>query len=168
MKIELIEVGSDELPVLRRLMQLYLYEIYSFGGWDIENDGTYGNPDWLEDLLTNTARQRYLIKVDGKLAGLALTRSGTYFSGDDAKEISDFFILRKYRRQGVGKSVAARLFVGFAGTWEAAVLSTNIPAQHFWRAVIADYTAGRYEEFCTHYRECDFVVFRFSGREGHF
>ena len=95
-----------------------------------------------------------------------MTRFGTYFSGDDAKEISEFFIVRKYRRQGVGKHIAARLFDGFAATWEAAVLSTNLPAQQFWRAVITDYAAGRYEEFSTHYRECDFVVFRLRARGG--
>jgi predicted acetyltransferase len=163
MNIEVVETGPNQIPVLRRLMQLYLYDLFFFGGGDIEDDGTYGNAEWLDDLSTNERRQRYFIKVDRKLAGFAITRRGTYFSGDEAKEISEFFVLRKYRRRGGGKSVAGRLFNGFGGTWEAAVLDTNTPAQHFWRAAIADYTGGRYEEFCAHYRECDFVVFRFSG-----
>jgi len=43
-------------------MQLNLYEIFSFGGWDLNDDCTYGNPDWLEGLWTNERQQRYLIK----------------------------------------------------------------------------------------------------------
>jgi predicted acetyltransferase len=72
-------------------MQLYLYDLGSLDGWDIADDGTYGNADGIETFWTDTDRQRYL--VDGKLSGFVLTRAGTYFSGDDAHEISEFFIL---------------------------------------------------------------------------
>ena len=163
MDLELLKAGADHIPVLRRLVQLYLCEIFLFGGWDINDDGTYGDAKRIETFWIDKKRENYLLKVEGKLAGFAMTRSGTYFSGADAKEISEFFILRKYRRRGIGKTVAGRLFDGFAGTWEAAVLNTNIPAQHFGRAAIADYTGGAYQEFSAHYGECDFVVFRLAG-----
>jgi predicted acetyltransferase len=122
-----------------------------------------GNADRIEHFWTDERRQRYLVRVDGKLSGFVLTRVGTYFSGDNAQEISEFFILRKYRRQGVGQSVATRLFDGFGGTWEVAVMKTNTPAQHFWRRVIADYTGCRYEGFSAPYGSTDFVIFRFRG-----
>jgi predicted acetyltransferase len=166
MNIELLEPGPDQIPVLRQLMQLYLYDLGSLDGWDISEDGTYGNADRIEHFWTDGQRQRYLVRVDGKLSGFVLTRSGTYFSGETAHEISEFFILRKYRRQGVGRSVATRLFDGFDGTWEVAVMQTNTPAQHFWRAVIVEYTGGQYEEFSAHHGPTDFVVFRFSGGRG--
>jgi predicted acetyltransferase len=162
MNIELLNAGLNQIPVLRRLMQLYLYDLGPLDGWDIADDGAYGNTDRIESFWTDADRQRYLVQVDGKLSGFVLTRNRTYFSGDDAHEISEFFILQKYRRMGVGRNVANRFFDAFTGTWEVAVMKTNTPAQHFWRAVIADYASGRYEEFPACHGTVDFVVFRFS------
>jgi predicted acetyltransferase len=118
MNIELLEAGPEQVPVLRRLMQLYLYDLGTLDGWDINDDGTYGNADRIETFWTDERRQRYLVKLDGKLSGFVLTRSGTAFSGDHAREISEFFILRTSRRRGVGRSVATHLFDGFGGTWD--------------------------------------------------
>jgi hypothetical protein len=42
-------------------------------------------------------------------------------------------------------------------------MQTNTPAQHFWRAVIAEYTGRRYEECSATYGATDVAVFRFSG-----
>ena len=67
-----------------------------------------------------------------------------------------------YRRQGVGGSVATRLF---DGTWEVAVIQTNTPAQHCWRTLIAEYTSRRYEERSATSGTTD-VVFRCSGGHG--
>jgi predicted acetyltransferase len=164
MHIELLQPKSEDILALRRLMQLYLYDLGSLDGWDIADDGTYGNPDRIETFWTDADRQRYLVRVDGKLSGFVLTRSGTYFSGDDAREISEFFILRKYRRLGVGRTTANRIFDSFPGTWEVAVMKSNAPAQNFWRAVVSDYTNQQYEEFPAHHGTTDFVVFRFLRR----
>jgi predicted acetyltransferase len=166
MNVELLETGPEQIPVLRHLMQLYLYDFASFDDCDIGEDGTYGNAARIEDFWTDERRQRYLVQVNGNLSGFVLTRSGTSFSGETAQEISEFFILRKYRRQGVGRSVAIRLFDGFGGTWEVAVMQINTPAQQFWRAVIVEYTSGQYEEFYAQRDTTDFVVFRFSGGRG--
>ncbi|MGH7418317.1 MAG: hypothetical protein ACREKB_11130, partial [Candidatus Rokuibacteriota bacterium] len=43
--------------------------------------------------------------------------------------------------------MASRLFDSAAGTWEVAALKSNVPAQHFWRAVTTRYAAGRVEAF---------------------
>src|SRR5919109_3763339 len=161
MNVELLESRPDDIPVLRRLMQLYLG---SRDGWHIADDGTYGDTERIEGFWTDKRRQLYLVKVDGKLSGFVLTRAGTYFSGDVAHEISEFFVLQKYRRLGVGRTIATRLFNIFTGKWEVAVMKANIPAQHFWRAVIADYSGGNYEEFSAHYETTEFVVFRLCGR----
>jgi predicted acetyltransferase len=166
MNIELLEPGPEQIPVLRQLMQLYLYDLGSIDGWDIGEDGTYGNAGRIAHFWTDERRQRYQVRVDGKLSGFVLTRSGASFSGEAAHEISEFFILRKYRRQGVGRSIATRLFDEFSGPWEVAVMQTNTPARHFWRAVIGEYTGGQYEEFAAHHGPTDVVVFRFRGGRG--
>jgi predicted acetyltransferase len=163
MNIELLQPKPDDIPALRRLMQLYLYDLGSLDGWDIGDDGTYGNAERIEGFWTDERRQRYLVKVEGKLGGFILARAGTYFSGEEAHEISEFFILQKYRRLGVGRNVANRTFDGFAGTWEVAVMKSNTPAQQFWRVVISEYTGDVFEEFTAIHDMTDFVVFRLLG-----
>jgi predicted acetyltransferase len=60
--------------------------------------------------------------------------------------MAEFFILRKYRRQGAGTRAARELFDRFPGRWEVAEIPENAPAIAFWRKVIAGYSRGNYEE----------------------
>jgi predicted acetyltransferase len=132
--------------VLDRLLQLYLYELGTLDGWDIGADGLYGDAEYIEELWTEPERRSFLVRVDGALAGFALTRRGTRFAGPQAHEISEFFVLARYRRRGVGAEVARQLFDMFPGRWEVTQLAANAPAQAFWRAVIGRYTGGRFED----------------------
>jgi predicted acetyltransferase len=45
--------------------------------------------------------------------------------------------------------VACILFDRFPGAWEVTQLHENVPAQRFWRSVIAGYTDGNYTESIT-------------------
>jgi predicted acetyltransferase len=60
--------------------------------------------------------------------------------------MNEFFVLRKYRRQGGGEQVARLLVDQFPGRWEVAELAENTVAQAFWRQVIRRYTGGRFGE----------------------
>jgi predicted acetyltransferase len=60
--------------------------------------------------------------------------------------MDEFFVMQKYRRQGVGEHVATCLFDRFAGTWEVGEIPNNVNGQAFWRKVIGRYTGGHYEE----------------------
>lgn len=55
--------------------------------------------------------------------------------------------MKKYRRTGLGTWAATQLFDRYPGRWKVTQVSTNVPAQAFWRMVIERYTGGRYEEF---------------------
>ena len=60
--------------------------------------------------------------------------------------LADFFIRRAFRRRGVGRVAAALIFGRFSGRWLITENATNGDAVTFWRTVLRDYTAGRYEE----------------------
>jgi hypothetical protein len=62
MNVELLESGPDDIPALRRLMQLYLYDLGSLDGWDIADDGTFGNTERIEGFWTDKRRQLYLVE----------------------------------------------------------------------------------------------------------
>jgi predicted acetyltransferase len=83
--------------------------------------------------------------VEGKLAGFVLANRQTYLPGNEWS-ISEFFIMRKYRRHGVGRAVAFSIFDRFRGKWEVREVECNAPSLRFWRSVIAEYTGGKYSE----------------------
>ncbi|WP_018757209.1 hypothetical protein [Paenibacillus terrigena] len=60
--------------------------------------------------------------------------------------LAHFFILRKYRKQGLGREVARTIFNSRLGEWELYQLVRNKPAQLFWTRVINEFTNGNYEE----------------------
>jgi hypothetical protein len=42
--IELLRAKPQDTPTLRRLMQLYLYDLGSLDDWHIVDNGIHGNP----------------------------------------------------------------------------------------------------------------------------
>jgi predicted acetyltransferase len=146
MDLELREARPEDTPVLRRLMQLYLYDLGTIDGWDVGDDGRYGREAWIETFWADPRRRSFLVRADGKLAGFALIRDGAHFGGEGTREISEFFVLRKYRRRGVGERVARRVFDLFPGPWELTELTSNADAQAFWRRVLGRYTGDRFED----------------------
>ena len=50
--------------------------------------------------------------------------------------MAEFFILRKYRGQGVGCVAARAIFSRYVGIWEVAVARKNRGALVFWRRAI--------------------------------
>src|SRR2546422_6389244 len=143
MNVEVREARRDDTPVLRRLMQLYIYDLGTIDGWDIGDDGLYGIDARIESFWTDPNRRSFLVRVDGTLAGFALIRDGAHFAGDGTREVSEFFVLRRYRRRGAGERVARRVFDMFPGRWEVAELGSNVEAQAFWRRVIGDRKSTR-------------------------
>jgi predicted acetyltransferase len=150
MNVEVCEARAEDIPVLRRLMQLYLYDIATVDEWDLGDDGLFGDPDTIERFWAPSEERRsFLIRVDGKLAGFVLIRRGSYFGDSEARELSEFFVLRRYRRQGVGERAAHAVFEAFPGRWEVRELGSNADALAFWRTVIGRFTAGAFEEIAT-------------------
>jgi predicted acetyltransferase len=63
------------------------------------------------------------------------------------RSVAEFFVLRNYRGKGVGRAGALRTFSSFpAGPWVVGQTPQNLPAQRFWRRVIAEATGGAVRE----------------------
>src|SRR2546422_2522533 len=146
MKVELRQARPQELAVLRRLMQLYLYDFAAIDDWAIGADGLYGNAATIESFWTDPRMTSFLVRVDSALAGFVLVRDGAHFAGEGTRDISEFFILRRHRRRGVGTETARRVFDKFRGKWEVTQLTRNAEPQAFCPRVIASFTVGGYEE----------------------
>ena len=68
------------------------------------------------------------------------------FNEDKMYEISEFFVLNKYRKLGAGTFMANEMFNKYKGKWEIRTLLKNKPAQDFWRKVVKNASHGIYEE----------------------
>jgi predicted acetyltransferase len=85
------------------------------------------------------------VELNGKCAGFVLVRriqtdEENYFS------IAEFFIMKNYRRLGLGKRVAKEIFDLHIGQWEVFQIEKNKPAQFFWKKTINEYTNGDFQE----------------------
>ncbi|MEA2641081.1 MAG: hypothetical protein QOF51_2475 [Chloroflexota bacterium] len=146
MIVEVISASPAEATVIANLMELYLYDFTDLGGPSIGSDGRYGYP-WLDAYWGDARREPYLIRADGELAGFALVMERSLIAPELAGyEVSEFFVLRAYRRRGVGEAAAHALFARHPGPWYIGQLADNAPAQTFWRTVVGRYTRGAYRE----------------------
>ena len=160
-RVTLRPLRRADAAAVRRLVQLYIYDLAG-EQWDVKADGAFGSRAWHQRFWTRRGRHHFVIRVDGKLAGFALVADHAHFAGAGTREISEFFVLRRYRRRGVGRRVARMLFTRFPGAWEVAELSWNVGARRFWRGVIRQCAVGPVHEH--HYPSSDlrFIVQRFT------
>jgi predicted acetyltransferase len=58
------------------------------------------------------------VKVNGSLAGFILVKEGSEVSGNEsARDIAEFFILRGYRKRGVGTQATQLVWKQLPGQW---------------------------------------------------
>jgi predicted acetyltransferase len=129
MDVAVLEALDDDRTVVRRLLQLYHYDFSEFDGADVNPHGEYLHT-YLDEYWTDADRKAFLFRIDGALAGFALVFTG------DPHDLAEFFVMRKYRRCGVGAQAAAALFERFPGRWIVRQELTNPAATAFWRKAI--------------------------------
>jgi predicted acetyltransferase len=144
MQIEIQPASYDQKSILRNLLELYEYDESEFTARDVDEHGLFGYK-YLDHYWTEEGRHPFLIRVDGNLAGFALVNQHSLLD-TDARVIAEFFILRKYRRSGVGEEAACQVFNRLPRKWEVAQAEYNHAAQAFWKKVIDRYTGGRFTE----------------------
>lgn len=122
-------VDASERDALSRLLELYAHDFSERTGADVRDDGTFGWND-LDRWWRESDRHPFFLRVDGRLAGFALVRSG------DPHDMAEFFVLRKYRRGGVGIAAARAVFARFPGAWQVRQQWANTAATAFWRRAV--------------------------------
>lgn len=160
MNVDLRTPNRSERSLIRRMMELYLHDFSEFDGTDLDEHGQFGYGD-LDYFWFEPTHAAFLVTVDEKLAGFVLVDNEVVLD-DSERSITEFFVLRKYRRQGVGQQVATAVFNQFPAKWEVRVITENVPAQTFWRQVIAGYTDNQFEETVLDNEEWQGPVFSFD------
>ena len=137
--LEIIPALPEQEPVLANLIELYAHDFSAFMDLELGADGRFGYQQ-LPLYWKESTRYPFLIKVDSHLAGFVLLRKGSQISGaEDIWDVTEFFIVRGYRRRGVGCQVAHEVWQQFPGQWEVRVSDRNQTAQAFWARAIAEF-----------------------------
>ena len=138
--IELLPATIEDRTALSNLYQLYIHDFTDFVERELGDDGRFSY-DPLPLYWTESNRFPFLVRVERKLAGFALVKKGSDFSGNtEVWDMADFFVVRCVRRRGVGYLIAEQIWRRFPGAWEVRVMTTNAPAMGFWARAVCRFT----------------------------
>ena len=150
MEIKILKAERADSSVLRQLLEYYCYDFSEYLQTDVNEHGMFAYA-YLDSYWIEPGRHPYFIKVDGKYAGFILINKDFLVLDDPAGHcVAEFFIMRKYRRRGIGLSAAKSVFAMHPGQWEISLVLTNQPSLKFWHKAVDEYTNGKY---ATEYKE---------------
>lgn len=139
MTIAIDVAQASDRCVLEALIQLYVHDFSAlFAGTqrcDLGDDGRFVLDSPLDSWWQAPGHVALLIRREGRLAGFAQIEG--VGATDAVRRVAEFFIVRKYRRTGLGTAAAAMVFDRYPGRWQAAVMRRNAGARAFWAHAIA-------------------------------
>ena len=130
-------VPAEKYEYVQNLFQYYIYDMSEYTGWPPYENGTFEVDDsvtGLSDYWNKPNHFPYLIKVGEEIAGFSLVRK--YPEDDEYFDMGQFFVLRKFKRKGVGEQAFKLSVEKHPGNWITRVLPNNIGAKKFWLKVI--------------------------------
>jgi predicted acetyltransferase len=137
--IDLVPAAPEQESIIANLLELYAHDFSEFHNLELGANGRFGYRH-LSLYWSEPGRYPFLIKVDGRLAGLALVKRGSEASdGEAVWDVAEFFIVRAYRRQGIGMKVAHEVWKRFPGLWEVRVMQSNRTALNFWQRAVTTF-----------------------------
>ncbi len=143
MSVSLKRATQDDAPLLENLLELYIHDLSEVFSVQPGPDGRFGYDKlplyWSEP----DRRYAFLIEHEGRVAGFALvTRGSPATDNPDDLDVAEFFVLRGYRRLGVGRQAAFALWDSIPGQWVVRVAEANRAGQRFWTDVVGSYAPG--------------------------
>src|SRR5215467_1975859 len=142
--VSISRMGPESDVVLRDLFEHYIHDMAEWFDIDTKADGSYS---YDTSALWRDGCRAYLARIGDSIAGFAVVGSAVQWLGDvGACDVREFFIIRRFRRSGLGLTMATLLWNERPGEWLVRVLQSNVPAVLFWRPAISGYSQGSYTE----------------------
>jgi predicted acetyltransferase len=141
--------ARTDAGLLSNLLELYIHDLSGvFPGAELGADGRFGYGNLALYWSEPERRFPFLIRCDGRVVGFALATRGSPATDDlSVFDVAEFFVIRRYRRSGVGQRAAVLLWNRLPGKWIVRVSEGNSGALPFWTRVIAEFTGGAATEF---------------------
>jgi predicted acetyltransferase len=154
MTLDSLEIlNAKDSPILREWLSnvypLYLHDLSEFDKtfYQLDERGRWA-PDHLQFWLTEETAHPLVIRAASRSVGFAFVGKAPfkYMTPGMDYHLAEFFILRRYRRTGLGRRAAMAIFDALPGWWELEEIPANVGAIRFWRKVIGEYTNGDFNE----------------------
>jgi len=134
---------AEDFAAVQQMLELYQYELSDLWPQDLDAQGRFGY-----DLQRHQQAQRFFAHVvwhQGVYAGCALV-APAIVTRTEGCWMEQFFVLKRYRRCGVGRALAGHVFAAHPGPWEVGQIPGNAAARAFWRRVIAELSPTGFTE----------------------
>jgi predicted acetyltransferase len=165
-RIELQLATPEQQSILANLLQLYIHDFSEFIAVETGPDGRFSYPS-LPLYWTEQDRHPFLIRVDGGLAGFVLVTGAHEGPGSALLyDVAEIFVLRAFRRRGVGATAACAVWRRFPGHWQVRVMEANRAACAFWQNAISDYLGAPADAQFMEVGGLRWMVFRFLSVAG--
>lgn len=162
--VTLDPIRRDDGVLLGNLLELYIHDLSAiFVDVELGADGRFGYPHLASYLAGSSDRFPFLIRCDGRVAGFILAKRGSPVAEDpNVLDVAEYFVLRRFRGRGVGRSAAKLLWDNLTGAWTVRVAAINPSAVAFWRSVVSAYTRNAATEVERGDGSKTWVVFSFD------
>lgn len=156
---------ADEREIIANMMQFYIHDFSEhWSGLAIGELQPHGR--FFDYPLDPYWRERdhipLIVRRENHPIGFALLNATAHSGHPVDRNVAEFFIVRKHRRNGMGGAIAHTIFSRYPGQWEAAVARRNVAAHDFWRRTIAKHPGvSEIEERDTKTAEWNGPIIRF-------
>lgn len=152
-------------PLLENLLELYIHDLSEIFAVELGPDGRFGYDKLPLYWADPVGRHIFLIKYGRRVAGFAMATRGSPASHNPTDlDVAEFFVLRAFRRVGVGRQAASMLWDTIQGQWVVRVVETNEIGVRFWSDVVRSYTSGVFGESTMAGASDAWRVFTFTSR----
>ncbi|CCN37702.1 putative Acyl-CoA N-acyltransferase [Vibrio nigripulchritudo SO65] len=143
MEVSLKQIEESSRHILENLFPYYIYDMSEFMGWNPNEEGHFTYPSSNFDVYWEREDHTpFFIYVEGVLAGFVLVRK--YPNNQAVFDVAQFFVLRKFKRMGVGKKALHAVVDRFPGHWQIRVLIGNHGALKFWQSAVENLVGNAY------------------------
>ena len=137
MPLEICPHSDDHKAVIWNVYQFYCYDTSIEDEYDLEESGLYSLSDeYFSQYWTHPRWSAHLLRWDGVVAGFALIEASEAL--DNAQELADVFVLKRYRRRGIARAVALHFLSHRVVPWTIVVFDEAMDAQAFWKSMFKE------------------------------
>ncbi|PIQ43977.1 MAG: hypothetical protein COV52_03915 [Gammaproteobacteria bacterium CG11_big_fil_rev_8_21_14_0_20_46_22] len=150
MRLDMQSLRLDRVDDIKKapfvhLQQLYEFEFSCITKEELNLDGLY-DQNKIMQYWSPFGYNAYMIYAGELPVGFAVINLSSMINEDKAtRDIAEFFVMPAYRKFGVGRWAAIKLFDSYKTQWEVRQLPGLDYAKAFWESVIRDYTQGNFE-----------------------
>jgi predicted acetyltransferase len=134
--------GEDEQTMLAGMLQFYVYDFSEMQPpdspeFELEPNGLFKPYVYLPEYWREPNRVPLIIRKGERPVGFALLNDHSHTGMPVDRNMAEFFVMRKHRRDRVASAAVQTILAAYPGRWEIAIIERNASAKAFWPSAIA-------------------------------